>query len=299
MDVIFNLAGEIEVDNPLAALVIATPGRLIDFLESGTTNLRRVTYLVLDEADRMLDMGFEPQIRKITSQIRPDRQTLLWSATWPDEVQQLARDLCKEDPIHIKVGSGKLKANDNITQKVEIVGKWDKQRRLLKLMDEICDGSRILIFAETKRSCDELVRQLRQDRYPALAIHGDKEQKERDWCLEEFRNGNSPILVATDVASRGLDVKGCKWVINFDFPSQIEDYVHRVGRTGRAGATGTAVTFFSDDDAGRAKDLSEILNRSSNSVYPPELEDMARRHVPKRGKGKGKGRGWGPSRGRF
>merc|ERR1719451_249190 len=105
-------------------LVVATPGRLLDFLEGGTTNLHRVTYLVLDEADRMLDMGFEPQIRKIVSQIRPDRQTLLWSATWPDEVKSLARDLCKEDPIHIKVGSGKLKANENITQEVEIMGKW-------------------------------------------------------------------------------------------------------------------------------------------------------------------------------
>lgn len=163
-------------------------------------------------------------------------------------------------------------------------------------MEEICDGSRILIFAETKRSCDELVRKLREDRYPALAIHGDKEQRERDWCLEEFRNGNSPILVATDVASRGLDVKGCKWVINFDFPGQIEDYVHRVGRTGRAGATGTAITFFSDDDGNKAKDLLEILNRSSNSVYPPELEEMARRNFG--GNKRGKGRGWGKGKGR-
>jgi len=277
-------------------IVIATPGRLIDFLESGTTNCRRVTYLVLDEADRMLDMGFEPQIRKITSQIRPDRQTLLWSATWPAEVKTLARDLCKEDPIHIKVGSGLLKANDNILQKVEIVGKWGKQQRLMKLMEEICDGSRILIFAETKRSCDELVRELRAQRYPALAIHGDKEQRERDWCLEAFRSGESPILVATDVASRGLDVKGCKWVINFDFPGQIEDYVHRVGRTGRAGEKGTAITFFSDDDTKNARDLLDILKRSSNSVFPSELEDLARRSGKgggnrRGGKGKGKGRG--------
>jgi ATP-dependent RNA helicase DDX5/DBP2 len=271
---------------------------LIDFLESGTTNLRRVTYLVLDEADRMLDMGFEPQIRKIVSQIRPDRQTLLWSATWPDEVKDLARDLCKEDPIHIKVGSGKLKANENITQKVEILGKWDKHKRLAKLMDEICDGSRILIFAETKRSCDELVKQLRHDRYPALAIHGDKEQRERDWCLEEFRNGKSPILVATDVASRGLDVKGVKFVINFDFPNQIEDYVHRVGRTGRAGEKGTSITFFTDDDAGRAEDLLEILKRSSNSEYPSTLEDMARQGGRGgRGRGRGGRGGWGGGRG--
>lgn len=279
-------------------IVIATPGRLIDFLESGTTNLRRVTYLVLDEADRMLDMGFEPQIRKIISQIRPDRQTLLWSATWPDEVKSLARDLCKEDPIHIKVGSGQLKANDNITQEVEVMGRWDKPKRLSKLMDQICDGSRILIFAETKKGCDELVRMLRQDRYPALAIHGDKEQRERDWCLDEFRSGKSPILVATDVASRGLDVKGCKWVINYDFPGQIEDYVHRVGRTGRAGEKGTAITFFTDNESNKARDLLDILNRSSNSKYPRELEDMAA--SAGRGGGRGKGRGgWRGGGGRW
>jgi len=277
-------------------IVIATPGRLIDFLESGTTNLRRVTYLVLDEADRMLDMGFEPQIRKIVSQIRPDRQTLLWSATWPDEVKSLARDLCKEDPIHIKVGSGLLKCNENITQEVEIMGKYEKTKRLNRLMEDICDGTRILIFAETKRTCDEIVRGLREDRYPALAIHGDKEQKERDWCLEEFRNGKSPILVATDVASRGLDVKGVKWVINYDFPNQIEDYVHRCGRTGRAGETGTAITYFTEDNVSKAKDLLDILNRSSNSKFPDQLEDMARRAGNSKGRGKGKGRGFGGGR---
>jgi len=271
-------------------IVIATPGRLIDFLENNTTNLRRVTYLVLDEADRMLDMGFEPQIRKIVSQIRPDRQTLLWSATWPEEVRDLARDFCKEDPIHIKVGSGELKANEDVTQEVELMGKFEKQRKLLKIMDEICDGCRILIFSETKRGCDDLVRMLREDRYPALAIHGDKEQRERDWCLEEFRNGKSPILVATDVASRGLDVKGVKYVINYDMPGQIEDYVHRVGRTGRAGEKGTAITFFTDADSKHARDLLDILKRSSSSKIPSELEDMARRGG---GGGRGNGRQWG------
>merc|ERR1712216_660765 len=127
-----------------------------------------------------------------------------------------------------------------------------------------------------------------------------KEQRERDWCLSEFKSGKSPILIATDVASRGLDVKGCKWVINFDFPGQIEDYVHRVGRTGRAGEKGNAITFFTDDDANRARDLLEILQRSSNSKIPAELEEMARRAGNgKRGKGKGKGRGWGKGGRRF
>merc|ERR1739848_362058 len=131
-------------------IVIATPGRLIDFLSEGTTNLRRVTYLVLDEADRMLDMGFEPQVRKITSQVRPDRQTLMWSATWPREVQNLARDMCREDPVHINIGSLELRACHQIKQYVEVVNEYDKRDRLRKLLEKIMDGSKILIFSETK-----------------------------------------------------------------------------------------------------------------------------------------------------
>merc|ERR1712147_113411 len=142
-------------------IVIATPGRLIDFLESNTTNLRRVTYPVLDEADRMLDMGFEPQIRKITSQIRPDRQTLLWSATWPREIQKLARDLCREEPTHINIGSQDLKACKNIKQYTEVVQQHEKMSRCMKLLERIMDGSKILFFTETKRGADDLCRELR------------------------------------------------------------------------------------------------------------------------------------------
>ncbi|PNW88411.1 hypothetical protein CHLRE_01g028200v5 [Chlamydomonas reinhardtii] len=184
-------------------IVIATPGRLIDMLDSRITNLRRVTYLVLDEADRMLDMGFEPQIRKIVDQIRPDRQTLLWSATWPKEVQAIARDFLK-DPYQVIIGSPDLKANHNIRQVVEMVEGFAKYPRLRKLLDGEMDGRRILIFVETKRGCDELVRQLRTDGYPALGLHGDKSQQERDWVLQEFKNGTHPIMLATDVAARGL-----------------------------------------------------------------------------------------------
>merc|ERR550514_483078 len=194
-------------------IVIATPGRLIDFLEGDRTNLKRVTYLVLDEADRMLDMGFEPQVRKICSQIRPDRQTLMWSATWPKEVQKLARDICRESPVHINIGSGELRANHNIRQYVEVCTDFDKHRRLQALVEKVMDGSRILIFSATKRDADTLTKEMRLDGWPALCIHGDKKQEERDWVMKEFKEGKSPILVATDVASRGIDVKDIKYVI--------------------------------------------------------------------------------------
>merc|ERR1719436_775540 len=254
-------------------VAIATPGRLIDFLEAGDTNLKRVTYLVLDEADRMLDMGFEPQVRKVTSQVRPDRQTLMWSATWPREVQRLARDLCREDPVHVNIGSLDLRTAHTIRQYVEVVQEHDKRGRLKRLLEKVMDGSKILIFAQTKRDGDQLTREMRLDGWPALCIHGDKKQEERDWVLKEFKEGKSPILVATDVASRGLDVKDIKYVINYDFPGQIEDYVHRVGRTGRAGATGSSYTFFTQEKSRHAKDLIAVL-REANQPVPEELEKL-------------------------
>lgn len=271
-------------------IAICTPGRLMDFLEAGTTNLKRVTYLVLDEADRMLDMGFEPQVRKISSQIRPDRQTLMWSATWPKEVQRLAYELCRESPVHINVGSGELKANHNIKQYVEVCSDHEKHDRLKKLVNRIMDGSKILIFVETKRGADGLTREMRTQGLPALSIHGDKEQSERDWVLKEFKEGRNPILIATDVAARGLDVKDIKYVINYDFPTSIEDYVHRIGRTGRAGATGSSYTFFSANKSRHAKELVRILKEASQGV-PPELERLAEQGGGDKGYGKsGRGR---------
>ncbi|KAM7471818.1 hypothetical protein LguiA_010001 [Lonicera macranthoides] len=284
-------------------IVIATPGRLIDMLESHHTNLRRVTYLVLDEADRMLDMGFDPQIRKIvsqaTEQIRPDRQTLYWSATWPKEVEQLARQFLY-NPYKVIIGSSDLKANHAICQHVDIVSENKKYNKLVKLLEDIMDGSRILIFMDTKKGCDQITRQLRMDGWPALSIHGDKSQAERDWVLSEFKAGKSPIMTATDVAARGLDVKDVKYVINYDFPGSLEDYVHRIGRTGRAGATGTAYTFFTAANARFAKELINILEEAGQKVSP-ELVAMGRGAPPPpsghgnfrdRGRGYGVGRPW-------
>jgi len=260
-------------------IVIATPGRLIDFLESGKTNLRRVTYLVLDEADRMLDMGFEPAMRQIVSQIRPDRQTLCWSATWPKEVQAVARDFCL-NPIQVFVGSLDVKASHHVVQIIEMIDEYKKQETLLKHMKNIAPGTRVIIFCETKRGCEEVRHILRNENFPAAAIHGDKEQRERDSALADFKQGRVPILVATDVASRGLDVKEIKFVINYDFPKEIEDYVHRIGRTGRKTNEGynegTAITFFTSANSRLAGKLIEIM-REANQAIPQELLDMGSR----------------------
>ncbi|CAJ0923595.1 21955_t:CDS:10 [Entrophospora sp. SA101] len=244
-------------------ICIATPGRLIDMLETKKTNLKRVTYLVLDEADRMLDMGFEPQIRKIVDQIRPDRQTLMWSATWPKEVKKLADDYLK-DFIQVNIGSMDLSAGRNITQTIE---------HLEHIMNQ--SENKTLIFTATKRTADDVTKYLRQDGWSALAIHGDKAQSERDWVLGEFRSGKSPVMVATDVASRGIDVKDIKLVINYDFPTNVEDYVHRIGRTGRGGAKGLAVSFFTTDNARQAKYLVNVL-REANQEVDSKLLDLVK-----------------------
>uniref|UniRef100_A0A8B9HKD4 RNA helicase n=1 Tax=Astyanax mexicanus TaxID=7994 RepID=A0A8B9HKD4_ASTMX len=236
-------------------ICIATPGRLIDFLEAGKTNLRRCTYLVLDEADRMLDMGFEPQIRKIVDQIRPDRQTLMWSATWPKEVRQLAEDFLREYIVDVCMEN-------------------EKDNKLIQLMEEIMaeKENKTIIFVETKKRCDELTRRMRRDGWPAMCIHGDKSQPERDWVLTEFRSGKAPILIATDVASRGLDVEDVKFVINYDYPNSSEDYVHRIGRTARSTNKGTAYTFFTPGNLRQARDLVRVLEEARQAINPKLLQ---------------------------
>ncbi|KAK2711478.1 hypothetical protein QYM36_012592 [Artemia franciscana] len=254
-------------------LCIATPGRMIDFLESGKTNLRRCTYVVLDEADRMLDMGFEPQIRKIIEQIRPDRQILMWSATWPKEVKRLAEDFLA-DHVMLNVGSMTLSANHNIQQIVDVCTEYEKEEKLNVLLYEISQEqeNKTIIFAETKRKVDEITRNIRKAGYYAMGIHGDKQQQERDWVLKEFRTGRANILVATDVAARGLDVDDVKFVINYDYPNCSEDYVHRIGRTGRSDQTGTAYTFFTQDNRNKASALISVLTEANQVVNPKLYE---------------------------
>jgi ATP-dependent RNA helicase DDX5/DBP2 len=263
-----------------AEIVIATPGRLLDFLEGGVTNLKRVTYLCLDEADRMLDMGFEPQIRKVVSQIRPDRQTLMWSATWPKEIQRLARDFCREDPAKLTIGADELSLNPNITQQIEVVGEYEKRDRFMSWVRSAHgDGqNKILVFTETKRGADALCRELQYQQMAADAIHGDKEQRQRDRTMAEFKSGHTTILIATDVAQRGLDIKDVQYVVNYDVPKTLEDYIHRIGRTGRAGAKGTAVTFFPADaytpDVIRMARAIAKSMRDVKQEPPPELMDL-------------------------
>ncbi|GMS81943.1 hypothetical protein PENTCL1PPCAC_4118, partial [Pristionchus entomophagus] len=283
-------------------VIIATPGRLLDFVEAGTTSLRRTSFLVLDEADRMLDMGFEPQIRKIVSQIRPDRQTMMFSATWPKEVRSMAADFHK-DPAFLNVGSLELAANHNITQftlqknffltlqVVEVIDEHAKESRLMQVLNEITKQpeNKTLIFTQTRRKADELAWRMRKDGWPALCIHGDKSQAERDRALREFKTGKNGILLATDVAARGLDVYDIKFVINYDYPNNSEDYVHRIGRTGRRDKKGTAYTFFTPSDSTKAGDLLKVLDEAKQNVAP-ELREISRRSG---GYGGGRGRGYG------
>uniref|UniRef100_A0A0K8TLZ1 RNA helicase n=1 Tax=Tabanus bromius TaxID=304241 RepID=A0A0K8TLZ1_TABBR len=257
-------------------VVIATPGRLIDFLEKGITNLMRCTYLVLDEADRMLDMGFEPQIRKIIEQIRPDRQVLMWSATWPKEVQALAEDFLT-DYIQINIGSLSLAANHNIKQIIDICQEEEKETKIVNLLHDVASdhNNKIIIFVETKKKVEDILQCIRREGHTATSIHGDKSQAERDFVLQDFRSGKSSILVATDVAARGLDVEDVKYVINYDYPNSSEDYIHRIGRTGRCQHSGTSHTFFTLANARQAPELIAVLEEAGQTP-PPNLVEMAR-----------------------
>jgi len=249
----------------------------------------------------MLDMGFEPQIRQILEQIRPDRQTLMWSATWPKEIRALAEEFLR-DYVHCTIGSLNLSANQNITQIVAVVRESDKGAKLEQLLHEIIreKENKTIIFTETKRKADDLTRRLRQQGFPCVVIHGDKKQQEREWVLSEFRAGRSPILIATDVAARGLDVSDIKFVVNFDYPNQTEDYVHRIGRTARSEKTGTAYTFMTEDDAHQVKELIEVLKESKQTINP-ELFQLMERARPGRSGGfrgrRGGGGGYGGGRG--
>ncbi|XP_072180348.1 ATP-dependent RNA helicase DDX3Y-like isoform X1 [Diadema setosum] len=257
-------------------LLVATPGRLVDMIERGKVGLEHIRWVVLDEADRMLDMGFEPQIRRIVEQDNMpktgERQTLMFSATFPKEIQLLARDFLK-DYIFLAVGRVGS-TSSNITQKIVWVEELDKRSFLLDLLSAAGKDSLTLVFVETKKGADALEDFLFREKFPATSIHGDRTQREREDALKTFRHGRTPILVATAVAARGLDICNVKHVINFDLPTDIEEYVHRIGRTGRVGNVGLATSFFNDKNRNIARDLADLMLEAKQEV-PSWLDAMA------------------------
>ncbi|KAG4065799.1 hypothetical protein HA402_012477 [Bradysia odoriphaga] len=263
-------------------LIVATPGRLEDMITRGKVGLDNIRFLVLDEADRMLDMGFEPQIRRIVEQSNMpptgERQTLMFSATFPKAIQELAADFLSH---YIFLAVGRVgSTSENITQNILWVSEQDKRSYLLDLLSrfkedspETEDNSLTLIFVETKKGADSLEEYLHRYQHPVTSIHGDRTQREREEALKFFRNGVCPILVATAVAARGLDIPHVKHVINFDLPSDIEEYVHRIGRTGRMGNLGVATSFFNEKNRTICADLVELLSETKQEV-PSFLEDF-------------------------
>ncbi|KAM0003474.1 putative RNA helicase [Helianthus debilis subsp. tardiflorus] len=233
-------------------IVVATPGRFIDHLQQGNTSLSRISYVVLDEADRMLDMGFEPQIREVMHNLPEKHQTLLFSATMPVEIEALAQEYLT-NPVQVKVGKVSS-PTENVSQTLEKITENEKIDQLLSLLVEEAAlaenlGHRFpltIVFVERKTRCDEVAEALVAQGLNAVALHGGRTQSEREGALRDFRHGPTNILVATDVASRGLDVTGVAHVVNLDLPKTMEDYVHRIGRTGRAGSTGRATSFYTD-----------------------------------------------------
>lgn len=280
-------------------ILVATPGRLIDMIERNKVCVSNIKYLCIDEADRMLDMGFEPQIRQIVGQSPPagDRQTLMFSATFPKSIQRLAEDFLY-GYIFLKVGRiGST--TESITQRVRWIEDVEKKKTLLEVIPTI--NGLTLVFTETKRMADHLEEYLYTSGFSAASIHGDRTQQEREAALEAFKTGQVQILVATDVASRGLDISNVKHVINYDLPHDIDDYVHRIGRTGRAGNDGYATAFFNEKNGNIASDLVVLLEEAGQEVeyWLKEIShcNSNRGTKPRRGGGGGSygGRGSGGS----
>ncbi|KAL9039607.1 MAG: hypothetical protein Q9214_004808, partial [Letrouitia sp. 1 TL-2023] len=259
-----------------AHVIIATPGRLNDFVSDGSADLSSIQYLVLDEADRMLEKGFENAIRAIISTVPSSdqgRQTLMFTATWPPSVRELAATFM-DHPVHIVIGEdnahGDLRANSRIEQRVEVIDFHDKNRRLLQLLKQHQSGKtkkdRILIFCLYKKEAARLTSFLATKSLSVAGIHGDLSQWARESALSGFRSGKVPLLVATDVAARGLDIPAVKVVVNYTFPLTVEDYVHRIGRTARAGETGLAVTLFTEHDKAHSGALINVLKAAGQEV---------------------------------
>jgi ATP-dependent RNA helicase RhlE len=284
---IFGGVGQVPQVRRLRAgvdIIVATPGRLLDLIGQGLIDLGAIEMLVLDEADRMLDMGFVNDIRKVIARLPESRQTLFFSATMPPEIKRLAASILRE-PTFVKVAPVSSTV-DTIAQHVYHVGKRDKSTLLHRLLDRE-QMRRTLVFTRTKHGADKLVRNLRRGGVEAHAIHGNKSQTARTRALAAFKAGRTPVLVATDIASRGLDVDEITHVINFDMPGDAETYVHRIGRTARAGASGTALSFCDYEESTTLRAIERLIDqRLSVAKTDPDLALPALAPKPPKG-------GWG------
>jgi len=247
-------------------VVVATPGRLLDHMERGNVSFDDLEVLVLDEADRMLDMGFAPQLNRIVSEIPRYRQTLLFSATMPPEVEALARKYLRK-PVVVQVGR-RSEAASTVTHAVYPVPRDRKNTLLVELLKKP-EMDSVLVFTRTKHGADRVVRHLEDEGIAATAMHADKSQGERTRALDDFKAGKIRVLVATDIAQRGLDISGISHVINYDVPQQPEDYVHRIGRTGRAAATGDAYTFMSPDEISMVRAIERTIGQQIPRISVP------------------------------
>jgi ATP-dependent RNA helicase DDX5/DBP2 len=296
-------------------MIVATPGRLLDLVSFGKTNFNRTSFVVLDEADRMLDMGFERDLRRILSQVNPDSQTLMWSATWPKEIVNLAEEFLK-NYVHIKIGKSEngLAVNNRIKQNFIFTSNYEKNNHFDNLIEDLRSGKiedeensdedgnienrnekkfdknstlssikntpsnknfpKTILFTNKKMKCESLVKQLDRLGLTSDSIHGDKSQRERDYAFTRFKKDEIQVLVATDVAARGLDVSDVKVVINYDFPNNLEDYVHRIGRTGRSGKTGISYAFFTSENYPLIKQVKSFLIKAEQEI-PEKFEELS------------------------
>ena len=247
-------------------VLVATPGRLLDHVQNKTVMFNQVSILVLDEADRMLDMGFLPDIRRIIALLPAQRQNLLFSATFPEEIRTLVKTLLR-DPAEVQVAARNAAA-ELVTHVLHPVAR-EKKRELLAYLIQTRELRQVLVFTGTRIGANRLAHQLRRDHIQADAIHGDKSQAEREAALADFKSGKTAVLVATDVASRGLDIEGLPQVINFDVPHSPEDYVHRIGRTGRAGLTGEAISLVAPEDMESLGAIERLIKKRIERVLVP------------------------------
>ncbi|UYZ63888.1 DEAD/DEAH box helicase [Hymenobacter weizhouensis] len=259
-------------------IIIATPGRLLDLMNQGFVDLRHIEIFVLDEADRMLDMGFIHDIKRLLPKLPASRQTLFFSATMPGQIQDLADTILKPNPVKVAVTPVSSTA-DTVTQAVYMVEKNDKPALLEHVLSDR-NIRRVLVFTRTKHGADKVVKTLAKANIPAEAIHGNKSQNHRQRALSNFKAGTTRVLVATDIAARGIDVDELTHVINYEIPNEPETYVHRIGRTGRAGANGTALSFCDDEERAYLQDIQKLIRRQVPVVQEHPFQSAEVAPVP-------------------